>query len=104
MARFNGLSEEQFEAARTKHLGRSAWPKESDNVQVLFGLSLIAAPASLIAGLVQSEIAYAAIAAVWSLASAGAYAYLVACAGYWREHRLIIWEEVRRFGSPTFGG
>jgi hypothetical protein len=102
VARLKSLAPHEFDIARAKHLKRRAWPKENMVVGSLFLIAMFGAPICLIKGLAQGDMDYVAAAGFWFLVAFAAYSYLAIAAGYWREHRAIIFEERNRYGKSSF--
>jgi len=97
------LDDAEFQKVRTRHLNRRATAAEPTNAGVCFILSLVSAPGCLVAWLFNNEPGYFFGALFWSAVGMALYIYLAHSAKYWREHRAILTEEVRRFGATSFG-
>jgi hypothetical protein len=97
------LDDAAFQTARTQHLARRPMPARADNAGVTFVLSLFGAPTCLLLGLIKDDSVLLASSIFWMIVGLVLFSYLVHAAKYWREHRAIISEEVRRYGRATFG-
>lgn len=103
---FSGLAlleDAAFQTARAKHLSRRPTSTTTDNAGVVFVLSLIGTPICLVTGLVKHDGSLILSAVFWLVVGAALFFYLAFSAAYWREHRAIISEEFRRYGSASFG-
>lgn len=66
-------------------------------------LSLLGAPACPILGLIKDDNVLLASSIFWLIVGLVLFSYLALAARYWREHRAIISEELRRYGHASFG-
>ena len=97
------LADADFQAARAKHLSRRPTSATTDNAGVVFLFSLVGAPICLVIGLIKHDGSLLFSSAFWIVVEIILFFYLVFSATYWREHRAIISEEFRRYGSTSFG-
>lgn len=103
LAGLHALDEIQFDAVRAKHLAKQPRPESPDGAGIPFILSLIGAPTCLLLSFFESE-PQLLWASIFLLAiGLMLFMYLSSCARYWREHRAIRIEEVRRYGRTSFG-
>lgn len=103
---FSGLAllgDAAFQTARAKHLSRRPTSTTTDNAGIVFVLSLIGTPMCLVAGLVKHDGSLLLSAIFWLVVCTLLFYYLAFSAAYWREHRAMISEELRRYGSASFG-
>ena len=97
------LDDAAFQAARARLLARRPMPARTDNAGVTFLISLIGAPTCLLLGIIKDDSVFLASAIFWLIVGLVLFFYLVLSARYWREHRAIISEELRRYGHTSFG-
>jgi hypothetical protein len=103
LVRLKLLDEAAFQAARARHLARRPMPARTDTAGVTLVLSLLGAPTCLVLGLIKGDSVLLVTSVFWMIVGLVLFSYLVLAAKYWREHRAIISEELRRYGSASFG-
>jgi hypothetical protein len=97
------LNEASFLVVRDRHLEKRTSPIQNVSSGIVFLLSLIGAPISVISWFVSGDEAYLFGAVFWLVVGCLFYVYLARSAKYWREHNAIRTEETRRFGRASFG-
>ena len=102
-SRLELLNDADFEKARAGHLARRPMPANTDNVGAIFGLSLFAVPTCFILSLIKGDSVLLGSSLLWLSVGLVTFFYLASAGKYWREHYAFISEEIRRYGSPSFG-
>lgn len=97
------LDDPTFQFERSRHLVSPQKPAQTPSMGVTLLLAAMGALAYAIAAVVARDLSYAIAAAAWAVIAAPCYWYVTSAAKYWRRHRAIQAEEVRRFGSASFG-
>jgi cytochrome c biogenesis protein CcdA len=106
VAAIKSLGDVELENAKRAHFAKPQvkHPGSMENVGVLFVFALLGAPYALVAAALTADRSWLISVAVLLALGVAAWMPLRRSVLYWREHRAIQQEEMRRFGAVTFGG